>query len=105
MDILRIIKKGLHVIITEPLGILLIGILIGYLTLFIAFIVVFVDSHRDSNSDSDWYLENFQISIEPKTSETKTLNHFYSKLLQDQQTLGQEFEKVLNENLWHLYES
>lgn len=31
--------------------------------------------------------------------------NFYSKLLASQERLGEAFEKVLNENLWDLYES
>ncbi|OGP86095.1 MAG: hypothetical protein A2V87_11220 [Deltaproteobacteria bacterium RBG_16_58_17] len=30
---------------------------------------------------------------------------FYTKLLASQESLGAEFEKVLHENLWNLYES
>ena len=30
---------------------------------------------------------------------------FYTKLLDSQESLGAEFEKILRENLWNLYES
>jgi hypothetical protein len=33
------------------------------------------------------------------------LSSFYTRLLTDQETLGSEFEKILHENLWILYES
>jgi len=43
--------------------------------------------------------------------ESSTDNHFieavstfYAKLIENQEPLGAEFEQVLNENLWNLYE-
>lgn len=35
----------------------------------------------------------------------KEVSRFYARLLERQQPLGEEFEKVLHENLWDLYES
>lgn len=33
------------------------------------------------------------------------VSNFYSTLLVQQEPLGMEFEKVMHENLWNLYES
>ena len=35
----------------------------------------------------------------------KTIQNFYNKLVFDQEPLGEEFEKVLYNNIWELYES
>ena len=35
----------------------------------------------------------------------KSISGFYARLLADQEPLGIEFEKILYENLWDLYES
>lgn len=35
----------------------------------------------------------------------KSVSNFYARLLTDQERLGSEFEKVLHDNLWDLYES
>ncbi|HUX54726.1 MAG TPA: hypothetical protein VMV56_09950 [Williamwhitmania sp.] len=35
----------------------------------------------------------------------ETVGGLYARLLNNQEPLGAEFEKVLNENLWDLYES
>lgn len=43
------------------------------------------------------------VDEEVRESEQEVQN--YKKLLADQEPLGAEFEKVLNENLWDLYES
>lgn len=95
----RFIKKVLPVI-KEPLGIALIYIVIAYLTLFIAFIIVLMDCHSPTEN-SDWFLENFVIS----ESELNALHHAYAQLAADQEPLGHDFEKVLHENRWNLYES
>jgi hypothetical protein len=34
-----------------------------------------------------------------------TVSNFYAQLLDNQEPLGQEFEQVLHDNLWELYES
>lgn len=34
-----------------------------------------------------------------------TVSSFYAQLLDNQEPLGQEFEQVLHDNLWDLYES
>ncbi len=35
----------------------------------------------------------------------ETVSNFYAQLLENQEPLGQEFEQVLHNNLWDLYES
>ncbi|MGD0961528.1 MAG: hypothetical protein ABSB19_17095 [Methylomonas sp.] len=35
----------------------------------------------------------------------KVIGHFYANLLSKQESLGSDFEAVLNDNLWELYES
>lgn len=35
----------------------------------------------------------------------QSIGNFYARLLTNQEPLGAEFEKVLHENLWDLYES
>ncbi len=95
MDIIRKIKGVIRLIQKEHLAMLLINLGIGYLLLFIAFITVIINSHHSTNSD--WFLENFAIS----ESELKDIHSFYHA----QEPLGQDFQKVIHENLWHLYES
>ncbi len=34
-----------------------------------------------------------------------TVSNFYAQLVDNQEPLGQEFEQVLHDNLWNLYES
>jgi len=34
----------------------------------------------------------------------ETVSSFYAQLVESQEPLGQEFERVLHENLWDLYE-
>ena len=103
MNVKKIIKKTASLIKKNVMNILLINLFIGYLTLFIVFIVVILDHRAASNSE--WFLENFSLPVEPKARESKTLHLFYSKLLADQEALGKDFEKVLDENRWNLYES
>jgi hypothetical protein len=52
-----------------------------------------------SQARSDWFLENFSMPKEVRTVECKV-----TKLLEGQESIGYEFEKVLFENLWDLYE-
>lgn len=35
----------------------------------------------------------------------ETVSSFYTQLLENQEPLGQDFEQVLHDNLWDLYES
>lgn len=35
----------------------------------------------------------------------ETVSNFYAQLIENQEPLGQEFEQVLHDNLWDLYES
>lgn len=77
---------------------LFINLFIGYLTLLIAFIVVVADK---THKNSDWFLENFAIS----ESELKALHSTYIQLASHQEPLGHDFEKVIHENRWNLYES
>lgn len=99
MRILKMIKKGMHIIIKEPLGRLFLVMLLGYLTLFVAFITLLIDRHPISNSE--WFTENFSFQEHATVSEAS----FYTKLLLSQEPLGEEFEKVIHQNLWDLYES
>lgn len=45
-----------------------------------------------------------EYSFTPNTFEQEVSN-FYARLLANQERLGAEFEKVLHENIWNLYES
>lgn len=45
-----------------------------------------------------------QLASTPETFESSVAN-FYSTLLSAQEPLGAEFERVLHDNLWDLYES
>lgn len=78
-------------------------ILIAYILLFIGFIVIIKQSEKVS--ESEWVTENFSITPEPQPKECHAIHGFYSKLLREKQSLGKEFEKVINQNLWNLYES
>ena len=51
---------------------------------------------------SNIFTGDFQVPIE--NFETRIAN-FYSKLLASQKPLGYDFEQVLNDNIWDLYES
>ncbi|MCB1782205.1 MAG: hypothetical protein KDJ34_19365 [Candidatus Competibacteraceae bacterium] len=55
---------------------------------------------------SDQYSSNF--SIDKSTTENifeRSIGDFYAKLLANQEPLGSDFEEVLHNNLWDLYES
>lgn len=41
----------------------------------------------------------------PASSFERDIRNFYGNLLAHQERLGAEFEKILNENMWDLYES
>lgn len=98
MNYERIFKKAISFFRANVITILLIHLFIGYITLFIAFIMVVTEC--SSQSRSDWFLENFSTPKEVRTVECKL-----TKLLEGQESLGYEFEKVLFENLWDLYEA
>lgn len=54
------------------------------------------------------YLETYSSSIEGFLNYSESndfLENFFEKLCASQQELGAEFEKVLYDNLWDLYES
>lgn len=74
--------------------ILLINLFIGYLTLFIAFLMVI--NNCPVRQPSDWALENFSMFPNEKS---------IIKFLESQEPLGKDFEKVIHQNLWDLYES
>jgi len=75
----------------------------AYMLLIIGFIMIIMQSH--TASESEWFSENFSMNPEPPPKECKIINGFYSKLLNEQESLGQEFERVVHQNLWDLYES
>ncbi|NNM60410.1 MAG: hypothetical protein HKM04_11440 [Legionellales bacterium] len=51
-------------------------------------------------------LSTFQSHLQEETYNIETvLTNFYSLLLEKQEPLGDEFAKVLYENLWDLYQS
>lgn len=77
--------------------------LIAYTLLIIGFIMIITQSH--TASESEWFAENFSMNPESQPKECKIINGFYSKLLREQEALGAEFEKVIHQNLWDLYES
>lgn len=51
---------------------------------------------------SNIFSGEFTSSLDPLV---EAVTNFYSKLLSSQEHLEPEFEQVLNENLWELYES
>jgi hypothetical protein len=97
MDYVKLIKKIVAFLRKNLTTLLFINLFIGYLTLLIVFIMVITDCHTPA--PSDWFYENFSIS------ENQEIHSFYSKLLKNQEPLGKEFEKVIYENLWDLYEN
>ncbi|MDH3346621.1 MAG: hypothetical protein OEM02_00775 [Desulfobulbaceae bacterium] len=51
---------------------------------------------------------NFQTGYSPASTEVEVgtiVTSFFSKLSSDQEPLGSEFEQVLFENIWDLYQS
>lgn len=77
--------------------------LIAYMLLFIGFVMIITRSH--TIEENDWFTENFSMTPEPAPKECKIINGFYSKLIHEQESLGKDFEKVIHQNLWDLYES
>lgn len=77
--------------------------LIAYILLFIGFIMIITQSH--TIAEHDWFTENFSMEPEPQPKECRIIHGFYSKLMREQQSLGKEFERVIHQNLWELYES
>lgn len=66
------------------------------------------NAYIQSNNQSTFDNHNHYLT-ESATAKNEPFNQkivgFYSYLLTNQEPLGEEFEKVLHENLWDLYES
>ena len=76
------------------------------------------DSNQNLNIQQDVYevavssashgqLENVystQYGAEAENQFAYSVSQFYTQLIDDQEPLGEEFEKILNNNLWDLYE-
>lgn len=59
-----------------------------------------------SISSSYFNSESYSISsIDTREEFTEILSSFYGKLAKEQEPLGDKFLKILNENIWDLYES
>lgn len=95
-------KRTIKDILKEALRLFslpLVYMCVAYMGLFVAFMMVVTD--RGCHAPSDWILENFC----PEAKINASLNHFYAKLWDDQEQLEADFQKVIDQNLWNLYES
>jgi len=97
VDYINFSKKIVKFLRKNLTTILFIKLFIGYLILLIAFIMVVTNYHTPDASE--WFYENFSIY------ENQETHSFYSKLLKSQEPLGKEFEEVIYESLWDLYEN
>lgn len=98
MDYKNTFRKIVNFLSKNCILVLLLNLVGGYVTLFIAFALVVTEC--SAHKSSDWFLENFesQHSVSPEECKIR-------KLMQSQESLGHEFEKVIFENLLDLSET